>query len=123
MPTVTTLNSIESYNKYGVHRSVLQHIASYLKSVPPEFRDCFSTYYKLYWSRDYLIEQLRDSKYFITKDNKQYYVIWKTSRGTFLNSSEKSQYCLSFRDAQPEFDIPPYVLIWLEEKMVTFQRI
>jgi hypothetical protein len=101
--------TFESYKKFGIPPSIIHHIAVNNFVVHPNYVDCFSKYFLLYWEGQYIVRECKDGQ--IRKDGVDYLVIYHNcTRGMILNDPY-SQYACSFREPQPEFGLCAYVLI------------
>jgi len=108
----TSFASIEAFRKYGVSRNLVHHMMLNNFNFPAQFTDCLANYYILHWTCDYFRGKLTDGtiRLFDVKQNKEveYIVIFRNSlRVTFAGTKVK----LSMRSAQPEFDLPSYILV------------
>jgi hypothetical protein len=104
--------SIISYQKYGIARSTLIHSLTYKKYIPLQEQIALSSYKLLIWTKELLDLKLNGHK--VTRFNKQYIVIWvyPDTRDSYLSSPLESEFFLSFREPQEEYDLQNYVLIW-----------
>jgi len=96
----------------GTSRTMLTHIASTMFFIPPLYADCFTKRHLLYWQGRHILTQIKSG--IITRGDTSYNVIFTgcCTRGSLL-SAPLSQYALSFREPNPKYNIPAYVLISL----------
>lgn len=116
MNTLNTSNlaSIGSYKKYGVTRSVVHWVLQHDRNLNPRhsFYDCLRRCYILYWKGEYILNQMQAGV--IRKDDISYHVVFAPhlSRGILMRGGNRNyQFSLSFRQAQPGFELPAYVYI------------
>lgn len=107
MPNTIEPVSISSYKKYGITRQNLNYLMTHFHTFPHEFKDCLSKYYLLYWSGSHFQSQLHEGK--LTHDNITYDVIYLGC--TPENIKFALQIKVSFRMAQPEFNLRPVAII------------
>jgi hypothetical protein len=106
-PQNTGITSIESYRKYGVSRNLIRYNSLNEFHIEPNILACFTTYHILHWRAEYTIEQIKEGV--ITREGKSYIVVFNAC--TRFKIKQSSDAVLSFREAQPEYDLPAYVLI------------
>ncbi len=108
--TTSQLASVVAYKKYGIPRTSIDYIARTHSSIKPDVRDCFKTYFLIYWSSEYVREKITQAQ--LDYKGKIYNVIYKgiTPREIQL-LTENIQISLSFREAQDEYKLPAYVII------------
>lgn len=107
------LNSAQLLQRYGVTRSIIQHIATNNFTIFPTYRDCFRTYHLLYWDAQYLLSRVRDGLLVVDQDSTEYLVIYhRCTRGQVL-AAKGQQVALSFRSAKRDFGLLPCVLVSL----------
>jgi hypothetical protein len=74
-----------------------------------------SLYKLFYWSGEHILLKQRESSGQIEREGILYNVIWnqkqKLTRGKILSGNKNKQYAMSFRLANPEYDLPPVVYI------------
>jgi len=97
----------DSYNKYGVPRSVVRFLTYQMWRIPDQFRDCFQATYLLSWKTSHLKTQIREAK--IEHRNITYQVLYKGLTPSQLD--EYTDVWLSFRCAQWDYDLPAVVII------------
>jgi hypothetical protein len=105
-----SLSSHIAYQKYGVPRSLLLHLTSRIFHFPLDYQDTLQSYYILRSTGANILATIADYNGFYRKNEVDYIPIFQTPRGKILENVS-SYYYLSFREAQPEYNIPPYVLI------------
>jgi hypothetical protein len=105
-----SLSSHIAYQKYGVPRSLVLHLTSRIFHFPLDYQDTLQSYFILRNSGANILATIADYSGFYRKDDVDYIPIHNTPRGKIL-SAPQSYYYLSFREAQPEYNIPAYVLI------------
>lgn len=103
------LPSITAYRKTGVCRKLLQNLTNNSPVIPEIYRDCFSRYYLLYWSPDYVLEKMKQG--IIIHDGISYYAFMSPSLSRTKIAFMARQMKMSFRAPIPEFDIPAAVYI------------
>ena len=112
MSNTEFLHSIDCIKKYGVPRSTIQYMGRKAFKIPENIRDCFSKYYLLSWNSAHLFANLicerPDSGLYIRHQDINYVVVFTKTRDRL---QKQTNVWLSFRQAQPEFNIPAYVLI------------
>ena len=110
---MNNLTSIVAYKKYGVPKSLISTLSVTVFHIHKEVQDCFSTYKLLQWSKEFTAFKIKTSPtpFTIERHGETYQVIWITPRGKFIQSHDSSEWLVSFRKAQPEFNIPGYALI------------
>lgn len=101
-------------SKYNLTPSVVHSAAVNYFSLDPKYLPAFSNYFILYWSASHTTSQISAGT--ILKDKIPYLAVFckNSSRGK-LKANPSSQVALSFRNPQPEFGLPAYVLIQLME--------
>lgn len=106
------------YEKFGILRSELEHVTSQEFSIPMDFLNCYDKYFLLYWSAEYLLENLEGSKGLLNKDDTQYtwHLLHGMSLGKIATLNPLTQFALSFRKPKAEFGIHPKVLISLTSR-------
>jgi hypothetical protein len=106
------LRSIDSYTKHGVYRSTLIHALYHTKFISADLQHALSHYKLLVWNKELL--QYKTNGHILTRFNKQYLIVWNAvnNRGEFCRAPNDSEWFISFREAQPEYDIPPIAYIW-----------
>lgn len=109
---VTSIASIEAYKKYKVPRSILRRMLMEYFQFPSLFQDCLSYYNLKYWSPDYFFSLLKSGQIFTA--GFAFHVIYYKCTPAELRSCP--QVILSFRAAQPEYNLPAYVLIGVPKK-------
>lgn len=106
-----TASAISAYQKHGVNRSVVKFLLTKSFSISSLFRDCFKRYYILYWRAEYFLHRTEGTAGLLTQDGLEYVILYhRTTRGKILHYQRK-QVILSFREPQPEFGLPAYVLV------------
>lgn len=108
------MNSIESYNIYGVERSALMYTMFSKKQLPNEMQVALASYKLLVWSKELLQHKLNEiQEGTIRRFNKDYIVVWDSidNRGSFISAPFASEWFLSFREPQPEYGLPNVVYI------------
>ena len=107
----TSLTSIEAYNKYGIQPSKLRFMIQNLFYLPAEYKDCLSLYTTVEQNTVDFLANMNDG-IFKMASSKYYQVIYHNTDPTrLLRRQEHTTVKLSFRVAQPEFNIPPTVLV------------
>jgi hypothetical protein len=73
--------------------------------------DLLQTYKLNYWSGKYIIQEMKEGM--IWNKGKFYHVAFHkhVTRGRILIADNLQQYRMSWREALPEYDLPPYVYI------------
>jgi len=122
--------------KYGVPKSTAIYMLQNKFNIPDDYKDLFSTYYLLHWSKSYYYSNFNEG--IIKKSNelnklpedkninlitKKYQVIlhrcnWHDIKVLPYNYQLK----LSFRELQPEYEAVPTVLIALQEKPIDMKE-
>lgn len=105
-PTAVS-DSIRAYRKYGVLRSLVHYQMINHFHYAPRFRDTLKTYFILHWNADFTKDQISDG--IISLASGDYTVIWYKLSPYDLHNQKNLR--LSFREAQPEYNLPAYVLI------------
>jgi len=107
-----SIASIDAYNKYTMSRYVLTHIIKNTWSIGPEFQDCLSMYRLMVVPKDKFLKFFKFGQYTHPETRIPFDVVFhKTSRGKLLADDGIQEVMLSYRVAQPEFDIAPTVLV------------
>ena len=100
----------EITQKWGVTPSIIHHISLNNFSISDYYRDCFSKYRLLYWSKHHFLKQLVAGV--IASEGTDYIVIYHNcTRGKIISAHDFTQLALSFRAAHQEFNVPAYVLV------------
>lgn len=99
---------------------MIQHFSIASRKIPADLQDCFSTYKLLCWTKEFIQYKIKSSPspYSLVRYGKEFYIIWNTPRGHFLQDSLDSEWWVSFREAKPEFNIPAYAIIWRAEDLL-----
>jgi len=109
---MNTPQSIASYkqNQFPRHTLhwMLQHSASLSLC-----EDLLSTYKMNYWSGRYILQEMKEGM--IYNRGKFYHVTFdpRVTRGHIMAQSPLEQYKMSWREAIPLYNLPPYVYISL----------
>lgn len=98
--------SVIAYQKHGVQKSLVHHLALNHWSIPEIYRDCFTKTFLLHWTPEWFFKSLKDGT--IKRDSVEYQVVYRKSPA-YLRKLKQLR--LSFRVAQPEFGIPAYVIV------------
>ena len=117
MNNTSKLASVNCYKKYGVERSLLTYIVHNNFYVTDLYRDCLDTYYILRWQASHMLSSITNGT--LVHKGVTYQVIYHRTDPTRIKRAALLTHCiryvkLSFRVAQPEFNIPATVLIKLE---------
>lgn len=111
-----SLHSITAFRKYGTPRSTLLYNLFNKKHWEIEQQECLSSCKLLCWTHELLQHKLHEVEAgTIRRSNKDYIVAWNNldTRGQFLAESDpQSEWFLSFREPQPEYNLPNIVYIW-----------
>ena len=92
--------------KYEVSRNEMRELLTSSFHISLEYQHALSHYQLLYWSPEYLQEQIQEGT--LSHLGTTYIVIWDDSRFSCLGGTQCK---LSFRQAQPEYELPAYVLV------------
>jgi len=107
-----SLDSV-AYRSHAIHRKQLDALMSNEWTLPNTFgvlTGALDRYYLLYWSPNYLTEQIKDGM--IVHQGISYQVIYTDSvKPNTANNGKWRQIALSFRAATKEYGIHPKVLI------------
>lgn len=108
------LDSVTAYKKYGIQPSKLRFMIQNIFYFPEEYKDCLCKYtYDEYNTKSFL-SQMKEGMFIVPEDKatRSYQVIYhKTDPTKLLRRKEHTRVKLSFRVAQPEFNILPTVLV------------
>lgn len=104
------LSSIESYKKFGVPRSEVLHAISSYPHISG-IDQCLSEYYMLYCTPEHFSANQHAGIYY--RDDRQYVIVYEQSLTRWFALNSHNQLILSFRAAQPEYDLPDYVIVSL----------
>jgi hypothetical protein len=101
-----------AFTKYDVYRSTLIHAMYHTKFISADLQHTLASYKLLVWNKELL--QFKTNGHTLTRFNKQYLIVWNAvnNRGEFCRAPNDSEWFISFREAQPEYDIPPIAYIW-----------
>lgn len=103
---MSPLNSIDAYKKYGVRPSVLRFSIYNIFYFPEDYKDCLDKYYIVEQFTNLFLSTMKDGMY------EKYQVIYhKTDPTRLLRRQDYTTVKLSFRVADPIFNIPPTVLV------------
>lgn len=102
------MSAITAYKATGVPRTTIQFCTQFLFKLPRIYRDCFKSYYLLYWSNSFFFSALKDG-HVTSIDGKSYGVLYLGTTPARLRRC--AQVALSFREPIPEFNIPATVLV------------
>ena len=111
------LQSIEAYNTYGIQPSKLQFMIHNLFYFPVEYNDCLINYHLDIETTQSFLASIKEGRYewwysHDKEDKVSYQVIYHNTDPTrLLRRQEHTSVKLSFRVAQPEFNIAPTVLV------------
>ena len=109
-PKRNTLNSIEAYNTYGVSPNHLRFMIQNIFYFPESYDDCLSKYYLTVIETHEFVAHMKEGMYDDSYDS--YQVIYhKTDPTKLLRRQDHTEVKLSFRVAQPEFNLLPTVLV------------
>lgn len=101
--------------KWGVSPSIVHHISLNNFSIHQYYRDCFSKYRLLYWSKSHFMQ--RAVAGIVESEDCEYVIVYHNcTRGRVIQCAEFQQLALSFRAANPEFNLPAYVLVSIPQK-------
>lgn len=100
--------SIDSYTKYGIPRSEVLSTLQRILHIPASHQHTLQEYKLLYTSPDHFFSQVSGGM--LTRHDKPYIVIYhQCNRYECIYHS--GQLMLSYREAQPEYNLPAYVLV------------
>lgn len=114
------MSAIKAYNKYNILPSDFRVVYFTLFSLPKEFKPALKTYYLLHWEAYYVslklgIERETDKLPTISRLGIEYTVVWhgisRSELSKLVKDNPTARILLSFREAAPEFDFKPIVLI------------
>lgn len=107
----TTLNSVEAYKKYGIAPSYVRYTINNYFYYPYNMRDTLDKYYIMRWNVGYFLSKIKEGM--IEHQDVEYQIIYHKTDPTKLHrvSGTHAQVKLSFRVADPLFNIPPTVLV------------
>ncbi len=102
--------SIEAYKQYGIQPSKLRFMVNNLFYMPEEYKDCLEVYVlSEEYTTDFL-SNIKDGMYLTISES--YQIIYhKTDPTKLLRRAEYTSVKLSFRVADPIFNIIPTVLV------------
>lgn len=95
--------------KYGMTKSLLQHIMLTKPVISKNILHCLSSYHCIYWTGKYLSTHLVESKIRRLADSTEYLVVYYNILPETAFAA--AQVFISFRAAQPEFNLPAYAMI------------
>ena len=101
--------SIAAYNKFGLPRTSVDFMLKYTFHYPEQYKDTLVRYYKLYHKPEYFFSLLEMGAFYSKTDDMLYDVIYYKCTPSQLRMCKQIE--MSFREAQPEFDLKPYVLV------------
>jgi hypothetical protein len=105
-----TPQSIQSYKQNQFPRNTLHWM---LQNAPSLLlcEDLLSIYKLNYWSGKYILQEMQQGM--IWNRGKWYHVAFdpKVTRGHIMRQSKLEQYSMSWREAIPIYNLPPYVYI------------
>lgn len=112
MGTINTAATVfETHKKFGVTKSVVRFLATKSFSINSLFRDCFKRYYIIYWTGEYFLFKTKETGGVLTKDGIEFLILYHNTNRGRIASKKQQQVVLSFREPQPEFGLPAYVLV------------
>ena len=103
-------NSIEAYNTYGVSPNHLRFMIQNIFYFPPTYDDCLWKYHLKVIETHEFVAHMKEGMY--AEGGREYQVIYhKTDPTKLLRRQDHTEVMLSFRVAQPEFNLLPTVLV------------
>jgi len=101
------MSAVEALRKYGVSPTVVRYVLQNQAHIAVEQQDLLVRYYLKYWEAEYFFNNLHNGT--ITDEGTVYQVIYKHCTPTKVRCAD--QVALSFRAAQPEYELESYVII------------
>lgn len=107
------MSAISAYKRYGVAPSIVNYLLQNNKYVPTSFRDTLSQYFLLYRSAAYITAGIKEGR--IMQDGTYYHVVFigPLTLHRLRNLHATTQVAVSYRQAQPEYALPAYAVIYL----------
>lgn len=103
------MSAINAMKTFAVPKSSVAFMITSLWQYPEQYRDTLSRYYKVYWSSRYYQGLFNLGQLYNPKDDMMYYVIYNKCTPTDIKHATQVE--LSFREAQPEYELQAYVLV------------
>lgn len=104
------LSSIVAYDTYGVSPNHLRFMINNLYYFPASYTDCLHNYYLKEVDTHEFLTHIKDGMY--NDSDRDYQVIYhKTDPTKLLRRQDHTTVKMSFRVAQPEFNLLPTVLV------------
>ena len=104
------INSIKAYNSYGVAPSNLRFMMNNLFYMPEQYKDCLEGYFIQEWLTEEFLSDIKEGS--LPYMGRTYQIIYhKTDPTKLLRRQEHTSVKLSFRVADPVFNILPTVLV------------
>jgi hypothetical protein len=107
-------NKSKDQNKFIPSPSYLHSVLVNEFCIKESLQEYLESYFILYWRGEYFISQMKEGS--ITHDGKQFIVVFDegASRGKIL-ANEDCIVAVSFRQAEPQFKLPAYVLVQISK--------
>jgi len=107
---MSTLDSIDAYNKYGVQPSNLRFMINNLFYMPEDYKDCLHGYYIKSHTTEEFLAEIDDGQ--VYDEGIPYQIVYhKTDPTKLLRRKEYTSVKMSFRLPDPIFNILPTVLV------------
>ena len=105
---------ITCYKKYKIRRTTLSEVLETCRNVPVDVRPVLDSYYLLYWSAEYFLNQYHAGT--VIHGNRLFHVVFtpETSLGrikSLCSIDKQAQIRLSFRVPPVEFELPNTLLV------------
>lgn len=107
------MSAITAMKKHGVPKSSIAFMAQHLQIVPPQYRDCFSSYYLLYWNGAHTAASIKDGT--LEHNGITYQIQYYKCSPFIVRRSEQVK--LSFRAPATEFALPAIVIISIPQEL------
>jgi len=105
-------DSVRAYQKYEISRYELINQITKERCIKYRYSKALDTYCLDFITSSFAKKLAKESEGKIIEEA-VFHIIWKTSRGKILAETDtKAMYCLSYRKAKPEYNLPAYVMIW-----------
>jgi len=111
MSTSLKLDSIEAYKQFGVTTSNLRFMMNNLFYMPENYKDCLTVYTLAEQPTLDFLARIEDGMYKVSRSISYQIIYHKTDPTKLLRRAEHTSVKLSFRVADPIFNILPTVLV------------
>lgn len=112
MSTMPALSSVVCFKKYTLSKWEVRSLSNNSWLLDPLSLPCFRKYYLLYWSPKHFFKKISYGT--LEHHGVEYVVCYH--KVTVDACKHARQVALSFRQPQPEYDLPPIVLVGVASK-------